>query len=67
MFKATLTITFLSPQKRKIVVRFTIVLAMFARQQVTAEHWVRIIALIGEGIGVRAIPRRLQTSRLVFV
>ena len=40
---------------------------MFARQQVTAEHWVRIIALIGEGIGVRAIPRRLQTSRLVFV
>ena len=55
MCNAALLITLLSPKKRTNVVYFTIVLAMFARQRVTVEHWVRALALIGEGIGVRAI------------
>ena len=55
MCKAALLVTLLSPKKRTNVIRFTIVLAMIARQRVTAEHWVRDLALIGEGIGARAI------------
>jgi len=40
---------------------------MFARQRVAADHLVRVLAMKGEGIGVRAISRRLQTYHLVFV